>query len=527
MKFAGKPLMLMILDGWGMKENTPYDAIALSHLPNFDRLWNNYPHTTLSASGGDVGLPNGQMGDSEVGHMNIGAGRIVYQDYTKINMEIESGAFYQNTALNGVCRAATAKQAAVHFIGLVSDGGIHSHIEHLLATLRIARNCGVQSLFVHFFADGRDTANDIADRFVKQLEAEFAVLGAGRIASVCGRFYAMDRDKRWDRVRAAYDAMVYGRGLTAASATEAIEQSYAKGVTDEFIEPTVIVDAHGQPLGPIKSGDSVIFFNFRSDRAREISHAFTDSDFDFFDRGPAPPEVNFAAMTSYDDTLTNVEVAYPPHPPYNTLGRVLSRNGMRQLRIAETEKYAHVTFFFNGGVEKMESAEDRVMIPSPNVKTYDTRPEMSAGAVTNALIDRVASGIYDVIVINYANPDMIGHTGNIAATVQALEYIDACLGRVEAAMHEEGGTLLITADHGNVERMMENGAPMTSHTTNRVPFIVVDDDLRHLQLREGGKLEDIAPTILQLLGLKQPQQMTGSSLILSGLKHFDQMELLF
>ena len=525
MIFAGKPLLLTILDGWGMPEHGPADALDLARIPVFDRLWANYPHTSLGASGQDAGLPEGQMGDSEVGHMNIGAGRTVYQDFTHINREIEEGGFFQNRALAAAFANAKEPGRALHIMGLVSDGGIHSHITHLFALLKAAKEYQVERLFIHCFTDGRDTNKEAALDYILPLEERLARLGLGKIATVTGRFYAMDRDKRWNRVQRAYDALVYGIGEPAASAEAAVRRCYANGDSDEFIKPQIMVDEQEQPVGPVKDGDSLIFFNYRSDRARELSHAFMDKSFDFFDRGAAPPQPYFVTLTSYDDTLFNVEVAYPPHPPANTLGKVLSRNNLRQLRIAETEKYAHVTFFFNGGVEKMEVREERVMIPSPNVKTYDLLPEMNANSVTRTVIDRIESKIYDVIILNYANPDMVGHTGNIEATVKSLEFIDACLGQVQAAVEEAGGTLIVTADHGNVERMIDkDGLPMTSHTTNRVPFIIVDEGLRHLQLREG-RLEDVAPTILHLLGLKQPAEMTGQSLIISGLQQFDQPSL--
>lgn len=525
MIFAGKPLLLMILDGWGMPEHGPGDALDLAQIPVYRRLWEAYPHTSLGASGPDVGLPAGQMGDSEVGHMNIGAGRVVYQDFTHINREIEEGSFFHNPAFDSAFTNAKTPGCALHIMGLVSNGGIHSHIDHLFALIRAAKQHQVEKMFIHCFTDGRDTNKEAALDFILPLEELLNRLKLGKIATVTGRFYAMDRDKRWNRVQQAYDAMVYGVGEQAPSAEAAVHQSYAQGHTDEFIKPHVMVDDLNRPLGLIKSGDSVIFFNYRSDRARELSHAFMDKNFDFFDRGANPPKTHFVTLTSYDDTLFNVEVAHPPHPPFNTLGRMLSRNGMRQLRIAETEKYAHVTFFFNGGVEKMEVKEERVMIPSPNIKTYDLQPEMNATAVTRTVIDRIESKIYDVIILNYANPDMIGHTGNIEATVKALEFIDICLGQVQAAVEAAGGTLIITADHGNVERMIDkDGLPMTSHTTNRVPLIIVDEGLRHLELREG-KLEDVSPTILHLLGLKQPDEMTGKSLIVAGLQQFDQPTL--
>ena len=525
MIFAGKPLLLMILDGWGMPEHGSADALDLAQTPIYDRLWEHYPHSTLGASGPDVGLPEGQMGDSEVGHMNIGAGRVVYQDFTHINREIAEGSFFHNPAFVSAFANAKIEGRALHIMGLVSDGGIHSHIEHLFALIRSAQQRQVTRLFIHCFTDGRDTNKEAALEYILPLQELLTSLKLGKIATVTGRFYAMDRDKRWNRVQQAYDAMVYGVGKQVESAEQAVRSSYAMGDTDEFIKPYVMIDEWRQPVGLIKEDDSVIFFNYRSDRARELSHAFMDKNFDFFDRGAAPPKTHFVALTSYDDTLFNIEVAYPPHPPVNTLGRVLSRNGLRQLRIAETEKYAHVTFFFNGGVEKMEVKEERVMIPSPNVKTYDLQPEMNAASVTRTVIDRIESKIYDVIILNYANPDMVGHTGNIEATVKSLEFIDTWLGQVQAAVEEAGGTLIVTADHGNVERMKDkDGSPMTSHTTNRVPFIIVDEGLRHLQLREG-KLEDVAPTILHLLGLKQPDEMTGKSLIISGLHQFDQPTL--
>jgi len=525
MIFAGKPLLLMILDGWGMPEHGSGDALDLAQIPVYNRLWDTYPHTTLGASGPEVGLPDGQMGDSEVGHMNIGAGRVVYQDFTHISREIAEGSFFHNPAFLTAFANAREPGRALHIMGLTSDGGIHSHMEHLFALIKAAKQHQVTRLFIHCFTDGRDTNHETALDYILPLKSLLAQLKLGKIATVVGRFYAMDRDKRWNRVQRAYDVMVHGVGKPAASPEEAIHLSYAAGDSDEFIKPHVMTDEAGQPLGLIQDGDSVIFFNYRSDRARELSHAFTDRSFDFFDRGANPPKTYFVTLTSYDDTLQNVAVAYPPHPPVNTLGRVLSRNGLRQLRIAETEKYAHVTFFFNGGVEKMEVKEERVMIPSPNVKTYDLQPEMNASAVTRTVVDRIVSKIYDVIILNYANPDMVGHTGNIAATVEALEYIDTCMGQVQAAMEEVGGTLIITADHGNVERMIDkDGQPMTSHTINPVPFIVVDDNLCHLQLR-AGRLEDVAPTILHLLGLKQPEEMTGESLIVSGLQQFDQPSL--
>ena len=511
-----KPLLLMILDGWGMPEKGEADALSLAKLPNFRRLWQEHPHTSLSAAGMDVGLPEGQMGNSEVGHMNIGAGRVIYQEYTLITKAIREGTFFENPALLAACRAAKQQHGALHLLGLLSDGGVHSHSEHLRALLQLAKRQGVENVFVHCFLDGRDTPTDAGLGYVQALERFCAAEGVGRIATVCGRFYAMDRDKRWQRVQRAYEMMVYGRAdHTAVSAEAAVSASYARGQSDEFMEPTVIVDAAGQPLTTIGIGDSVIFFNFRADRAREISHALTDAVFDGFDRGVQPPRLScYTTMTAYDDTLQGVEVAFPPHGIKNNLAQVLAANSLHQLRIAETEKYAHVTFFFNGGVEDMVPGEDRVLIPSPKVETYDKQPEMSAEAVTDAVIERIESGIYDVIILNYANPDMVGHTGVLDAAVQAVECVDLCIGRVERAIHKMGGMMLITADHGNVERMREHGQPMTAHTTNQVPFILVMDPPFDGALRSGGRLEDIAPTILQLLHLQQPAEMTGRSLLI-------------
>ena len=511
---AGKPLVLMILDGWGMKQGGNDDALSVAELPNFDRLWEQYPHTHLDASGMDVGLPEGQMGNSEVGHMNIGSGRIVYQDYTRINMSLADGSFFQNPAFLAACASAKEHHGAVHLIGLASDGGVHSHLQHLLALVELAKQQQVEQIYIHALTDGRDTAPEIADQFIAQIEAACRQMNAGVIATVMGRFYALDRDKRWERVERAYRAMVYGMGLHATSAAAAVQESYARGVTDEFIEPTVIVDADDRPLGRIKDGDSVIFFNFRSDRAREICHALSDDDFHDFDRGSSAPKIYLATMTAYDDTLVKAEVAFPPNHPDKTLGQLLSEHGMRQLRLAETEKYAHVTFFFNGGVETVADGEERILIPSPKVRTYDLQPEMSAALVTETLLDAINSDKYDVIIINFANPDMVGHTGVRDAIIKAVTFVDACLGRVADALSSKGGVLLVTADHGNAEQMMENGEPMTAHTTNPVPFILVADNAAGINLR-SGRLEDIAPTILQLLNIKQPPEMTGHSLIIS------------
>lgn len=509
---AGKPVVLMILDGWGMKEGGANDALSLADLSNFDMLWQKYPHTELQASGMGVGLPDGQMGNSEVGHMNIGAGRVVYQDYTRISMAIEDKSFFTNEAFLAACQNAKENNTALHLVGLLSDGGVHSHIEHLLALVQLAKEQAVAKIYIHCLTDGRDTAPRMAYQYVDQLEKYCDELGAGQIASVIGRFYAMDRDKRWDRVQLAYNALVYGEGKTFASAAKAVQASYDLDAGDEFIEPSVIVDAAGCPLGKIANNDSIIFFNFRSDRVRELCHALLDDDFNSFDRGPAAPHISLVTMTSYEENLQPVTVAFPPNNPEQTLGEVISARGLKQLRLAETEKYAHVTFFFNGGKEDVAEGEERILIPSPKVRTYDLQPEMSAELVADALVKAINAQEYDLIVINFANPDMVGHTGIREAIIKAVAFVDKCLGRAYAAIHEQQGTLLVTADHGNAERMVEDGMPMTAHTTNPVPFILVDDNLRELKLH-SGKLADIAPTILQLMGIPQPEQMSGKSLI--------------
>ncbi len=509
---AGKPFVLMILDGWGMKEGGDNDALSLAALPNFDFLWQKYAHTELTASGMGVGLPEGQMGNSEVGHMNIGAGRVIYQDYTRINMAIADGSFYANPAFIAACDHAKNNHAALHLIGLVSDGGVHSHLSHLLALIKMAKEQGVAKIFVHCLTDGRDTAPKLADKYIDQLEDYCAGLAGIEIATVVGRFYGMDRDKRWERVEQAYQAMVYGKGKQFASASAAIQASYQIDEGDEFIQPSVMVDDDGNPVGAIADGDSIIFFNFRSDRAREICHALLDPDFAAFDRGTPQPKIFLVTMTAYEETLKPVEIAFPTHDLEQTLGQIIAEQGMRQLRLAETEKYAHVTFFFNGGCEDVSKGEERILIPSPKVRTYDLQPEMSAELVTDTLVDAIASDKYDLIVINFANPDMVGHTGVREAIIKAVAFIDKCLGRVYRAILAQKGTLLVTADHGNAERMVENGGPMTAHTTNMVPLIIVDDNMLDIKLHQG-KLADIAPTILQLMNIPQPAEMTGESLI--------------
>ena len=510
-----RPLALIILDGWGCAAEVRGNAITLAHLPNFDRLRETYPYTTLEASGEAVGLPEGQMGNSEVGHLNIGAGRVVYQDITRISRAIRTGEFFSNQVLLDAMQEAVKRGSALHLFGLLSDGGVHSHLTHLYALLQMACRIQAPQVFIHAFLDGRDVPPSSARSYIQAVEEKCRFLGAGAIATVMGRYYAMDRDKRWDRVQKAFNALVYGLGETASSADKAVVESYAREVTDEFVLPAVILDGDGHPVGRVRPGDVVIFYNFRADRAREITRAFVDRDFSGFERPGGYPDVDFVCMTQYDATI-QAPVAFPPQSLSHTLGEVLAARGLKQLRIAETEKYAHVTFFFNGGVETPNPGEDRILIPSPKVATYDLKPEMSAPEVTGALLAEIAKDRYDVIVLNYANPDMLGHTGVIDATVSALETVDVCLGQVVEAILSRDGTALITADHGNAEQMLEpNGQePHTAHTTNRVPLILAGRRYRGSALRQEGALEDIAPTMLEILGIPQPPEMTGHSLLL-------------
>lgn len=511
-----RPLALIILDGWGCAAESRGNAVSLARTPNFNRLLE-YPHATLAASGEAVGLPEGQMGNSEVGHLNIGAGRVVYQDITRISRAIRTGEFYANPVLIEALRRARDRGAALHLFGLLSDGGVHSHLTHLFALLEMARSAQLPRVFIHAFLDGRDVPPASARSYIQSAEERCRLLGTGQIATVTGRYYAMDRDRRWDRVAKAFDALAYGLGETAPSADAAVTQSYRKEVTDEFVFPTVILDERGHPRGRVRPGDTVIFYNYRADRAREITRAFVDRDFSGFERQSGYPDVHFVCMTQYDATI-DAPVAFPPLSLQHTLGEVLAEHGLRQLRIAETEKYAHVTFFFNGGVETPNPGEDRILIPSPKVATYDLKPEMSAREVTAAVLAEIAKEKYDVIVLNYANPDMLGHTGNIAATVEALEAVDDCLGQVAQAVVSRGGVAIVTADHGNAEQMLEaNGRdPHTAHTTNRVPLILAGQEYRGRALRQDGALEDIAPTVLEILGITQPPEMTGRSLIEAG-----------
>lgn len=500
-----KPLILMILDGFGYAPEYG-NAIMAAKKPNLDRLFRENPITQIGASGLNVGLPNGQMGNSEVGHTNIGAGRIVYQELTRISKEIEDGDFYKNPALIKAVAAAKAKGTALHLIGLLSDGGVHSHNSHMYALLELAKQHGLTEVYVHALLDGRDVPPSSGKAFVEDCLAKMQEIGVGKIATVAGRYYGMDRDNRWERVSKAYNAMVMGEGVQSTDPVASVAKSYEDGVTDEFVLPIVC-----GPKGRISANDSVIFFNFRPDRARELTRAFIDPDFTGFERANGFFPLTYICMTQYDATMPNVEVAFHPQSLKNTLGEYLSDLGMTQLRIAETEKYAHVTFFFNGGVETVYPGEDRVLIKSPAVATYDLQPEMSAYAVTDALVEKIDSGMYDVIILNFANCDMVGHTGVLDAAKAAVEAVDTCVGRVVEAIERMHGTTIITADHGNAEKMYEeDGSPFTAHTTNPVPFCVVGYPCK---LRENGKLADIAPTMLKILGIPQPSEMTGESII--------------
>jgi 2,3-bisphosphoglycerate-independent phosphoglycerate mutase len=511
-----RPLVLIILDGWGLSESKEGNAIAMAAKPNMDSLLARYPHTVLGTSGEDVGLPAGQMGNSEVGHLNMGAGRVVYQELTRISRAIRDRSFYDNPVLLEAVEKVRERKTALHLMGLLSDGGVHSHIEHLYALLELARDQGLSRVFVHCFLDGRDVPPANAREYIISLEERMKKTETGKVATVMGRYYAMDRDRRWERTRDAYYAMVKGEGIKVPSALAAVEQAYGRGETDEFVKPSVVAGEHGNPVARVEDGDAVIFFNFRPDRARQITRAFVDEDFTGFARPAGRPHVHFVCMTQYDKTIA-APVAFRPQVLVNTLGEVLSYHNLKQLRLAETEKYAHVTFFFNGGVENPNRGEDRVLIPSPKVPTYDLQPEMSAVEVTDTLVNKIREHIYDVIIVNYANPDMVGHTGVLPAAVRAVETVDSCIGRAVQAVKEAGGLAIITADHGNAEVMQdEAGEPFTAHTTDPVPFILVSDDHRDARLRPG-RLEDVAPTVLELLGINQPPEMTGQSLLDAGI----------
>lgn len=509
-----KPVVLMILDGYGLNSKTEGNAVAQAKTPVMDKLMKEYPFVKGNASGMAVGLPDGQMGNSEVGHLNMGAGRIVYQELTRITKEIQDGTFFENPALLDAVNNCKKNNSALHLFGLLSDGGVHSHITHLYGLLELAKRNGLEKVYVHCFLDGRDTPPASGKGYAEDLEAEMKKIGVGEIASVMGRYYAMDRDNNYDRVKLAYDALTKGEGLKAVSGPVGIQESYDRDETDEFVKPTV-VEKDGKPVATIKDGDSVVFFNFRPDRAREITRAFCDDEFKGFDREKRLA-LTYVCFSDYDPTIPNKEVAFHKIAVTNTFGEWLAAGGMTQARIAETEKYAHVTFFFNGGVEEPNKGEDRVLVNSPkDVATYDLKPEMSAYQVCDKLTEAIRSDKYDVIIINFANPDMVGHTGVEAAAIKAVEAVDECVGKAVEAIKEVDGVLFICADHGNAEQLVdyETGAPFTAHTTNQVPFILVNYDEAYT-LKEGGCLADIIPTLIEIMGKEQPAEMTGKSLLI-------------
>ena len=516
---AKKPYAIIIMDGYGLAPAGPGNAIELDGSKNVKALAEKYPSATLGASGLSVGLPDGQMGNSEVGHLNMGAGRIVYQDLTRITKSITDGDFFENPALIKAMDNAKQNGKKLHLYGLLSDGGVHSHITHLYALLEMAKRRGLKDVFVHCFTDGRDVSPTSGAGFVRALQAEIDRIGCGKIASVCGRYYAMDRDNNWDRVEKAYDMLTLGEGIKCENAADALEASYKDGVTDEFVKPTKVYE-NGRPVGLLEKGDSVIFFNFRPDRAREITRAVSQREFvvpkgTAFERKTGFLETTYVCFTVYDAQFTGIEIAFPEKHIKNTLGEYISSLGMKQLRIAETEKYAHVTFFFNGGVEAPNPGEVRDLIPSPKVATYDLQPEMSAYLVTDKVIEELSTGEYDVMILNFANCDMVGHTGVIPAAVKAVHVVDECVKRVTDKILEMGGAALLTADHGNADRMLgDDGKPFTAHTTNRVPVVLVSDAMKGVKLREDGILADLAPTLLTVMGVPVPEEMTGKSLII-------------
>jgi 2,3-bisphosphoglycerate-independent phosphoglycerate mutase len=505
-----KPLILTILDGWGYSPAVEGNAIAAARKPAYDQLLRDFPNTLIHTSGPSVGLPEGQMGNSEVGHMNIGAGRVIQMDVTRIDMMIASGEFFRNPVLLDCMRHARTHR--LHLLGLCSDGGVHAQLTHLFALLRMARQEGVAEVLVHAFTDGRDTPPQSGAGYLRQIQKEACTIGVGRIASVSGRYYAMDRDKRWERIERAFNAMVLGNGEKATDPVAAVERSYEKGVTDEFIEPVTIVDDRGDPVGLIRDEDAVIFFNFRADRAREMTMALTDTKLDRPSRSLAPKNLHYVTMTRYDKTFT-LPYVLPPEHPDNILANVMAQLNWKNLRVAETEKYAHVTYFFNGGNEKPYPGEERELVPSPKVATYDLKPEMSAAGITDVIVKALEGGSFDVIVMNFANADMVGHSGKMEPTVRAVETVDACLGRIYQVLRARNGAWIITADHGNAETIIDpvTHGPHTYHTTNPVPLILVTDDA-HVKLRAGGSLRDIAPTLLAVLGESQPKEMTGRDL---------------
>ncbi|MEK3992035.1 2,3-bisphosphoglycerate-independent phosphoglycerate mutase [Robertmurraya sp. FSL R5-0851] len=504
------PVALIILDGFALRGERMGNAVAQSKKPNFDRFWNSYPHAQLTASGEAVGLPEGQMGNSEVGHLNIGAGRIVYQSLTRVNVSIREGEFERNETFLNAINHVKEKGTNLHLFGLLSDGGVHSHIQHLFALLKLAAQEGVNNVYVHAFLDGRDVAPQSAADFIKQAEEKMKEYGVGQFATISGRYYSMDRDKRWERVEKSYRAMVYGEGPAYSNAMDVVEDSYNNGIFDEFVLPSVLKKENGEPVATISDNDAVIFYNFRPDRAIQISNTFTNKDFRSFDRGDKHPQhLNFVCLTHFSETVDGY-VAFEPTNLDNTLGEVLSQNNLSQLRIAETEKYPHVTFFMSGGREAEFPGEKRILINSPKVATYDLQPEMSAYEVTDALVKEIEEDNFDAIILNYANPDMVGHSGMLEPTIKAIETVDECLGRVVDLIIKKGGTAIITADHGNADEVVTlEGNPMTAHTTNPVPVIVTKEGV---ELREDGILGDLAPTMLELLNVAQPAEMTGKTL---------------
>ncbi len=505
-----KPVVLIILDGWGYRAERENNAIALAQTPNYNQFLKEYPRTLVYTSGERVGLPDGLMGNSEVGHLNIGAGRVVYQEITRIDAAIQRGDFFKNPALLELMEQG--RETRLHFMGLLSDGGVHSHLRHLYALLKMARENHVQEVFIHVFTDGRDTAPTNGAEYIAALQKQMREFGVGEIASVSGRYYAMDRDNRWQRTQKAYDAIVNGDGIKAEDPIAAVKQSYNQGVTDEFVVPVVITDAQGQPTATIRSNDAVMYFNFRADRARQLTRALTQADLDGFPRRGFPEKLHYLSMTRYDKTFTTPYV-FPPQSLNHILASVMEELNLKNLRVAETEKYAHVTYFFNGGVEKAYPGEDRILVPSPKVATYDLQPEMSARGVMETVVKAVNEGSRDVIIVNFANADMVGHSGKLEATVKAVETVDACLGQIYKAVRAKGGAMLVTADHGNAELMVDpkTGGPHTAHTTNPVPLILIAEKLPQ-KLREGGALADISPTMLGILGMPQPKEMSGHDL---------------
>ncbi|WP_433744494.1 2,3-bisphosphoglycerate-independent phosphoglycerate mutase [Falsibacillus pallidus] len=505
------PVALIILDGFAFREESKGNAVAHANKPNFDRYWSQYPHNMLTASGEAVGLPEGQMGNSEVGHLNIGAGRIVYQSLTRVNLAIREGEFAENQTFLDAIKHVKEKGTSLHLMGLLSDGGVHSHIDHMFALLRLAAKEGVEKVYVHGFLDGRDVGPKTAKKYIEQTQAKFEEYGVGEFATLSGRYYSMDRDKRWERVEKSYRSMVYGEGPDYKDPIELVDDSYANEIYDEFVLPSVLTKENGEPVATIQDDDAVIFYNFRPDRAIQISNTFTNKDFRSFDRGPKHPKnLFFVCLTHFSETVDGL-VAFKPVNLDNTLGEVLSQNGLKQLRIAETEKYPHVTFFMSGGREEKFPGEERILIDSPKVATYDLKPEMSAYEVKDALVKEIENDNFDAIILNFANPDMVGHSGKLEPTVKAIETVDECLGEIVDLIIKKGGSAIITADHGNADEVVTlEGEPMTAHTTNPVPVIVTKEGA---EVREGGKLGDLAPTMLDLLNVQQPEEMTGQSLL--------------